>query len=241
MLHEKKALLDQLPPLERVASRQLEAWYDIELAYTSNAIEGNTLTRSETSIVIEKGITVRGKLLKHHEEAVDHFAALRFVRSLVSDPRPLTESDIRQIHALVVARTDNREAGKYSSQQRYVHGSKVEFPSPALIPKLMTEFAEWLGSITFTAEHGIEAHLRLVTILPFSRGNGRTARLLMNLLLMRGGWPPIVIPPENRLTYFENLEIAQSDGGKRAYQDFMFDCLEVSLDQHLGQLGVATT
>ena len=111
-IQEKHGKLTALRPFPEKALKSLEEWYDVELTYTSNALEGNTLTRSETQIVLEKGITVRGKPLKDHEEAVDHFDALRFVRALVDDPRPVTESDVRNIHRLVVARTQNGEAGK---------------------------------------------------------------------------------------------------------------------------------
>lgn len=158
MHHEhgrKKALRDRQLPLSTALLEQLDAWYDIELTYSSNAIEGNTLTRSETAIVIEKGLTVRGKPLKDHEEAVDHFEALRFVRSLALDSRPITEADVRSIHRLVVARTQSREAGMYGSHQRFISESEVKLPSPTEVPLLMAEFCTWLGSAELTHENAI--------------------------------------------------------------------------------------
>jgi Fic family protein len=234
----KKELLDRQRPLSAALLEQLDAGYDIELTYSSNAIEGNTLTRSETAIVIEKGLTVRGKPLKDHEEAVDHFEALRFVRSLALDSRPITEADVRSIHRLVVARTQSREAGKYGSHQRFISGSDVKLPSPTEVPLLMVEFCTWLVSAELTHQNAIEAHLQLVSIHPFSDGNGRTSRLLMNLLLLRGGWPAMVIQPEERTDYIDGLERVQVIGDRADYDQFMLNSLERSLDDYLEKIGV---
>ena len=140
IIEQKKQELDALRPFQGEALQNLEQWYDVELTYTSNALEGNTLTRSETAIVLEKGLTVRGKPLKDHEEAVDHFEALQFIRGLVGDPRPIAENDVRDIHRLVVARTQNGKAGHYSKFPRRISGSSVVLPSPEKIPPLMTDF-----------------------------------------------------------------------------------------------------
>lgn len=233
----KKQQLDTLRPLSAQALASLEAWYDVELTYSSNAIEGNTLTRQETALVIDKGITVRGKPLKDHLEAIDHQDALYFVRGLVKDPRSISEADVRAIHQLVVGRSLREEAGKYSQHQRMVVGSKVTFPPPDQVPALMGAFGQWLRSIEASPETAIEAHLRLVSIHPFSDGNGRTARLLLNLILMRRGYPPIVIGPEARPDYIDSLEAAQL-GDKRAYDAFMQDRLEAGLDHFISFLTV---
>lgn len=235
-INEKKQKLDILRPFSGEVLKNLEDWYDVELTYTSNALEGNTLTRSETAIVLEKGITVRGKSLKDHEEAVDHFDALQFVRGLVGDPRPITEADVRDIHHLVVVRTHNGEAGQYSIHERRIAGSKVKLASPEQIPSLMGEFGQWLSKTKPTPENAIDAHLRLVTIHPFSDGNGRTSRLLMNLELMRGGYPPIIIHPDQRPDYIDSLEQAQLTGNKSAFEGFLLARLEASLDEYLSFL-----
>ena len=129
-----RSRLDALRPLSQDVLAQLEAWYDVELTYTSNAIEGNTLTRQETALVLEKGLTVRGKPLKDHQEAVDHREALRRVRELVEQNRPITEADIRDIHRLVVGSTLKAEAGSYSQHPRRVAGSRVVFPNHTKYP-----------------------------------------------------------------------------------------------------------
>ena len=197
----KKARLDGLRPLAGPSLAALERWYDVELTYTSNAIEGSTLTRSETAVVVEKGITIGGKPLRHHLEALDHMDALLFVRALAGNAEPLREGDVREIHRLVLARSDPDEAGRYSGRERRVLGSTIRFPSPAAIPPLMAEFAEWLADAEPDPGTAFDAHYRLVTIHPFSDGNGRTARLLMNLILFRAGYPPVVIAPEETILW----------------------------------------
>ena len=235
-IRDKKKKLDALRPLSPEALANLDAWYDVELTYTSNAIEGNTLTRQETALVLEKGITVRGKPLKDHQEAVDHFDALRFVRELVREQRPISEADIRDIHRLVVAGTLKDEAGKYSHYPRRIAGSVAVLPNPATVPALMGEFGQWLAQAKAGPENAIQAHLKLVSVHPFSDGNGRTARLLMNLLLMRAGYPPIIIRPEDRAEYLDGLEAFHLREDTVVYDAFMLGRLDVALDDYLGFL-----
>lgn len=233
-IQAKKAQLDALRPLSPSALAQLEAWYDVELTYTSNAIEGNTLTRQETAVVLEKGITVRGKPLKDHQEAVDHLAALQFVREIVRQDRTIGEADVREIHRLVTSGTLKDEAGCYSTQPRRVAGSRVVFPNPAKVPSTMAALGQWLENTPIDCQTALAAHLRLVSIHPFSDGNGRTARLLMNLLLMKVSYPPLVIRPEDRIEYLESIESHQLGQGTEGYQAFMLGRLEAALDDYLG-------
>ena len=235
---EKKAELDRRRPLNSEALASLDAWYDVELIYSSNSLEGNTLTRSETAIVLDKGITVRGKPLKDHLEAIDHRDALIYVRNLAISEDVLRQIDIREIHRLVLARSDPSEAGRYSQRHRSVVGSIVEFPSPAEIDPLMQEFVDWLGGEPVSPAIAIEAHARLVSIHPFSDGNGRTARLLMTLILLRSGYPPIVIRPEDRPDYIDSLEKRQIEGDNTPFENLMLRRLEASLDAYLKAVGV---
>jgi Fic family protein len=145
---QKKAELDRLRPISGPTLAALADWYDVELTYTSNAIEGNTLTRSETAIVLEKGITIGGKPLKDHLEAIGHKDALDYVRALADRTEPLREINVREIHRLVVARVDPNEAGRYSQRQRMIAGSTVMLPSPAEIPALMGDMISRNGSGT---------------------------------------------------------------------------------------------
>lgn len=232
-IEDKKRRLDALRPLTAQSLAVLDAWYDVELTYTSNAIEGNTLTRQETALILEKGLTIGGKPLKDHLEAIDHHEALGYVRLLASRTEALREGDIREIHRLVLARSQPDEAGRYSQRERRILGSTVVLPPPIDIPPLMADFAQWLSQAANTPANAFEAHYRLVSIHPFADGNGRTARLLMNLLLLRGGYPPVVIAPEHRLAYLTALETAQLGGGTESYDRFMAERLDASLTDYL--------
>ncbi|MBV9507391.1 MAG: Fic family protein [Acidobacteriia bacterium] len=233
----KKERLDELRPLSGKALVALEHYYDVELTYTSNAIEGNTLTRVETSIVIEKGITVSSKPLKDHLEAVDHYIALRYVRELAGHTEPLTEGDVRNLHKLVVQRSDAEIAGRYADTVRFTptETGRHTFPSPAEVPALMGDFAAWLGTAPNTPEAAFAAHRRLVDIHPFNDGNGRTARLLMNLILIRGGYPPVAVRPEDRLEYIRSL--AQEQAGQGADSShLLYKQLDATLGEYLSAL-----
>jgi Fic family protein len=232
-IDQKKQLLDAQRPLAAGSIRNLDAWYDVELTYTSNAIEGNTLTRSETALVLEKGLTVRGKQLKDHLEAVDHKEALDYVRQLAQSSEPLREQDVKAIHQLVLSRSNKEEAGRYSPYDRSILGSTVTFPAPSELAPLMQEFGQWLSTQDNTPQTAFEAHARLVSIHPFSDGNGRTARLLMNLVLIRGGYPPAVVLPEDKPDYIDSLEKLQLSGEGADFQNFMGAQLLKSLDRYL--------
>ena len=197
---------------------------------------GNTLTRSETAIVLEKGITIGGKPLRDHLEALGHRDALGFVRTLARAGEKVREIDIREIHRLIMTRLDPDEAGRYSTHQRTIAGSALLLPSPAEIPPLMGDFAAWLGTAEAGPETAFEAHLRLVTIQPFSDGNGRAARLLMNLLLLQAGYPPVVIGPEHRAAYIDALQAMQLRNDPEPCRRFIAERLEASLDHHIEML-----
>ena len=235
-IEQKKQKLETLRPLTSKSLKALSDWYDVEIVFSSNAIEGNTLTRNETAIVIEKGITVRGKPLKDHLEAIDHKDALDFVKALAKKQQPLIEHDIRQIHKLILARSNPAEAGKYSQYQRQIAGSKVVLPEPIEIPALMKDFMTWLGNAAMIPTTAFEAHLKLVAIHPFTDGNGRTARLLMNLILFRIGYPPVVIEPELRADYIDTLELYHTENDKSACNLFLADRLNESLTRYLEAL-----
>jgi Fic family protein len=190
----------------------------------------------ETAIVLEKGITVSGKPLKDHLEAIGHKEAIDYIRLLAGKQEPIREGDIRSIHKLVLGRTSSDDAGAYSSHQRAIAGSLVRFPSPAEIGPMMRDFAGWLGKTASGYKQAFEAHYRLVSIHPFSDGNGRTARLLMNLMLMRGGYSPVVIGPEDRLAYLSALETKQLGLDAAPYQQFMENRLLVSLTSYVEQI-----
>ncbi len=235
-IEQKKAQLDRLRPLSGGALAQLQKYYDVELTYTSNAIEGNTLTRRETAEVIEHGITVGGKPLRDHLEAVDHYEAVQWMRELAAQATPLGENTVCELHRRIVARSQPAVAGVYSPHPRRIAGSPVIFPNPFRIPQLMEEFGAWLSSAPSTPEGAFEGHFRLTAIHAFSDGNGRTARLLMNLMLIRGGYPPVAVRPEDRKTYLDALELGSLAGDLRPFQSFMHERLDATLGEYLGAL-----
>src|SRR5579863_2705475 len=135
----KKARLDTLRPLSAEALANLEHYYDVELTWSSNAIEGNTLSPVETTLVIEQGVTVGGKPLKDHLEALDHYDAIRYVRELARAGTRITEADVRNLHSLVVKRSGPDIAGRYANLPRYVRSDtrRFAFPAAVEIPSLM--------------------------------------------------------------------------------------------------------
>jgi Fic family protein len=236
----KKAELDRLRGRRSDGLTGLEHTQDIELTYTSNAIEGNTLTAVETTLVIENGITIGGKPLKDHLEAVDHFGALQYVRELARQTGPLTEADVRNLHRLVMLRSDPEQAGQYASTVRYVltdtPPGRHYFPTPAEIPGRMDDFAIWLRTAPSTPQTAFDAHRELVGIHPFQDGNGRTGRLLMNLILLRGGYPAIAVRPEDRIVYLDTLQQAQASGSPAAFNRLLYERLDATLEEHLSAL-----
>jgi Fic family protein len=235
-LTRAKEELDRLPPLCPRALRALADWYEIELTYTSNASEGSTLTRSETALVLEKGSEIAGKPLKDQLEALAHREAWHFIRILAAAGGPVREGDIREVHRLISVRTDPEEAGRYARDQRIYPGSSLELPTPAEIPALMEKFAVWLAAAPGGPEIAFAAHARLLAIHPFTGGNGRIARLLMNLLLIRADCPPLVIAPEHRAAYIDALRALQLHNDPAPHRDFMTERLAASLDRHLAML-----
>ncbi len=231
---EKKAELDRLRPLAPRGLTNLEHVHDLEITYTSNAIEGNTLTASETMLVIEQGITIGGKPLRDHMEAIDHFEAIRYVRALARRGTPLTEMDVRALHGLAMKRSGPDIAGRYADQGRFVltDAGRHAFPPPAEVPASMGDFAAWLSPAPDMPATAFAAHRRLANIHPFNDGNGRTARLLMNLVLLRGGYPPIAVRPEDRRAYIGALQQPQPE----RFDRLLYARLDSTLDEYLSAL-----
>ena len=225
----KKAELDALLRRAPHGVGNLQRSHDLELTYTSNAIEGNTLTAVETTLVIEQGIAIGGKPLRDHLEAVDHFDALGYVRAIAREGRPVAEMDVRNLHRLVIQRSAPDMAGRYADQGRFVltDAGRVEFPSPAEVPALMADLSGWLGAAPDTPETAFAAHRELVGIHPFNDGNGRTARLLMNLVLI------VAVRPVDRAAYLGALQQAQAGAGGGEFDRLLFTRLDATLDEYV--------
>jgi len=238
ILEEKKKRLDSFRPFSPDLTTNLREWFKIELTYTSNAIEGNTLSRAETALVLEKGITVDGKTLQEHLEAVNHAQAFDWIMQRINTTQQdLTERTILELHQLILQKVDDTNAGRYRTVPVRIAGSTVIMPNAMKVPELMEEFVSWLQT---TKDNplilAVDAHLKLVSIHPFVDGNGRTARLLMNLLLMQVGYPPAIIQKEERKQYISSIEKAQLGGSLADYYALMYEAVNRSLDIYLAAL-----
>jgi len=243
-LSQKKQALDRYQPLVPELVANLNDWLRVELTYTSNAIEGNTLTRQETALVVDKGVGIEGKSLKEVLEASGHAKAFDYIEQFVSGNRKdITEKTILEIHERILGSIDSTNAGHYRSVPVRIAGSRAVMPNYLKVPDLMADFASWLGSTN--PDHPVkiaaDAHFKLVSIHPFVDGNGRTARLLMNLLLMQAGYPPAIIRPEDRSAYISALETAQTDGSMDGYYECVFAAVSRSLDIYLEAGGEAVS
>jgi len=238
-LDEKRQKLDKFRPLPPALVQNLDEWFRVELTYTSNAIEGNTLTRSETALVVEKGITVKGKTLSEHLEAINHAEAIDYIKGLVGKRRQeMTKDDLLNIHRLILQKINDPCAGKYREVDVELAGIDFELPSHYQVPPLMEEFLAWL--VSDNSDHPVkiaaDAHLKLVTIHPFVDGNGRTARLLMDLLLLQQGYPPALIRKEDRNDYIDSIGLAQQLQDFDFYYEVISHAVERSLDVYLKAL-----
>ncbi|MEK7514094.1 MAG: Fic family protein [Patescibacteria group bacterium] len=234
VLTHKKQQLDQLKPLSSALVKNLGDWLRIELTYASNAIEGNALSRQETAQVVEKGLTISGKTLTEHQEAINHASAWELVKQLAGETRKISETDILAIHRLILNNIDNQNAGRYRSVPVRISGSTVILPNPLKVPELMEKLVNWLKSAKgHSVKLAAEAHYQLVSIHPFTDGNGRTARLLMNLILLKAGYPAAIIKKEERLKYLNSLETAQLGGSLDDYYDLIYAAVDQSLDIYL--------
>ena len=217
---KKKEQLDAARPLPKHTLRTLQEKLFLEWTYNSNAIEGNTLTLNETKVVLE-GITVGGKTLREHLEVINHQEAILFVEEIVKDEEPLSEWQIKNIHRLVLKGIDDPNAGVYRDEQLFISGAKHVPPAAVLIPEKMEDMINWYkneGSHLNAIERGVMLHAIFVGIHPFIDGNGRTARLLLNLELMKDRYPPVIIKVDNRLAYYEALDKAYTT---KDYEDFI--------------------
>jgi len=215
---------------------------DIEYTYNSNRIEGNTLTLRETDLVINKGLTIGGKSMREHLEAVNHYEAIALIKEFVTADNMLNENIIKDIHSLVLRGIDRENAGKYRSVPVAISGSRHEPPQPWQVPKLMEDLNFWiqeeaenLHPVIFAAE----IHERIATIHPFIDGNGRTARLLMNLILLQNGYTIANISgdTESRLAYYSGLEKCNLNQDKTDFMVLITEHVYDSMEKLVRKLG----
>lgn len=208
-----KKAIQAARPLKPEELKELDAYFKIGLTYSSNAIEGNTLTISETKVLLEDGLTAGGKPLKDSLEAIGHAKAYDFMLQIVRENLfELTEQTILELHRLFYEGIDKQNAGKYRDISVYITGTDYLPPEPEQVPQLMNDYVNQVNQVAGKM-HPIElaalAHKWLVDIHPFVDGNGRTARLLMNLFLIHHGYGIVSIPPVLRQEYIDALRLSQ--------------------------------
>lgn len=234
-IESKKAQLDALRPLPAAVVNRLREQILVEWIYNSNAIEGSTITLQETRLILETGLTIGGKTLREHFEVTNHRDAIFYVEKLVADQEKLTPFHVRQIHKLVLSQIDDTSAGNYRTTQVQIAGARHVPPEAWEIPAQMTEWGKWLTKAEKSMHPVVLAalaHHRLVEIHPFMDGNGRTARLVMNLILMQKGYPPTVILRTDRQSYYRVLSLAD-DGKEKSLINFVGRAVERSLTLYL--------
>lgn len=241
-LDELKLKLDSFRPLNPYIVKNLHEDLVLRWTYHSNAIEGNTLTLKETKVALE-GITIGGKTLREHFEAINHKDAILFMEDLSQKEERLSEYSIKQIHSLILKNIDDENKGKYRTTNVIISGAEHKPPQSFEVQSKMQEFIKKYNE-NITKLHPIElasfVHIEFVKIHPFIDGNGRTSRLLMNLELIKAGFPPVVIKLEDRLEYYKALDIANNENDYKPFLELMKKVVEKSFEPYFYVLDVKT-
>lgn len=202
-----KSILDGYRPFSDHVVKQLKDYYRIGLTYTSNAIEGNTLTESETKVIIEDGITIGGKSLREHYEVIGHAKAYDHIYTLMD--KPISEEDILFLHKLFFQQIDFENAGRYRQKNVIITGTDYLPPDHRKVPELMKKYIANLNTNVedkHILEQASDLHAKFELIHPFTDGNGRIGRLLLSILTMKNGYCPMIIPPIRRAEYITAMQ-----------------------------------
>jgi Fic family protein len=233
-IDEMKTRINGFRPLGHHMLKQIREYFRIGFTYASNALEGNSLTETETKIVIEDGITIGGKPLRDHYEAIGHSEAYDYLLGMAKK-KEITENQIKKLHRAFFHRIAARQAGKYRRQKVLISGTDFIPPPPSIIPMLMADFMARIPQLRAT-RHPVEfaaiLHKEFVTIHPFIDGNGRVARLLMNLALIQSGYPIAIVPPILRKKYLDTLDKTHR-GDDRPFIDFIAGVCYESTKEYL--------
>jgi len=241
ILKEIDILKDKLDTYRKFDSYKIKQALELEYTFESNRIEGNTMTLRETDMVINEGLTISGKSMREHLEAINHQEAIGFIKDLMQKNNTLNERDLLSIHNLILRGIIPEDAGRYRKVQVMIQGSSHMPPQPLMVAQEMEEYFIWY-EINKNKLHPIilaaEMHERLVTIHPFIDGNGRTSRLIMNLILMQKGYLIANIKGdyENRMQYYQSLEKAQTKKDKEDFLLFIAQIEKESLERYISIL-----
>lgn len=242
LLNEVNVLKEQLStlrPLPEEALRKIQDALDIEYTYESNRIEGNTLTLQETALVVNEGVTISGKSMREHLEAINHTEAINYIKDIAKQDIEISERTIKEIHALILHGIDRENAGRYRTVPVMISGSTHMPPQPYLIEKLMEDFMLRFRQMEEEKVHPVLVaaylHDELVRIHPFIDGNGRTSRLLMNLYLLRHGYVIITLKGSNdaKLNYYRALEKSHTEQLPEDFQKLVVEAEIAALRKYL--------
>lgn len=238
-----KARLSGLRPLPAEALKKIEEAFAIEYTYESNRIEGNTLTLQETELVVNEGVTIAGKSMREHLEAINHAEAIDYIKDFAKNGIEISERTIKEIHALVLHGINRENAGRYRSVPVMISGSTHVPPQPYLLEKQMEDFIIKFREMEAEKVHPVLIaaflHDELVRIHPFIDGNGRTSRLLMNLYLLRNGFTLVALKGNNeeKISYYKALEASHTENNPLDFQKVVAEAEITSLKRYLSVLG----
>lgn len=242
LLKEVDVLQEQLStlrPLPEEALKKIQDALDIEYTYESNRIEGNTLTLQETALVVNEGVTISGKSMREHLEAINHTEAISYVKDIAKQDIEISERTIKEIHALILHGIDRENAGRYRTVPVMISGSTHMPPQPYLIEKQMEDFVIRFKQMEEEKVHPVLVaaylHDELVRIHPFIDGNGRTSRLLMNLYLLRNGYVIITLKGSNdaKVSYYMALEKSHTEHLPEDFQKLVVEAEITALQKYL--------
>jgi Fic family protein len=242
ILKEIDVLKSKLDTYRQFDSYRITQALELEYTFESNRIEGNTMTLRETDMVINEGLTISGKSMREHLEAINHQEAIGFIKDLMQRNVSLNERDLLSIHNLILRGIIPEDAGRYRKVQVMIKGSSHMPPQPYMVAKEMEDYFIWYET-NKNKLHPIilagEMHERLVTIHPFIDGNGRTSRLVMNLILLQKGYIIANIKGdyESRMQYYQTLETAQTKNNKEDFLLFIAQIEKENLERYIGIIG----
>lgn len=240
-LKELDALRDQwskVKGIQGIRKEKMQEYFSMKYTHQSNKIEGNTLTLSETTVVIKDGMTIAGKSVHDHLEAINHAEAIHLLYDLVGLKESFTKYNLLQLHGLILRGINSRDAGRYRNVQVRISGAEHVPPQPYLVDKMMEDYFAYYRMHSRSIHPVIlaaEMHERLVTIHPFIDGNGRTARLVMNLVLLTHGFPIAILKGDNtdRQRYYDALAAVQMDDDPTAFYSLIIEALTESIREHI--------
>lgn len=242
ILEEIDFLKTKLDQFRHFDSYRIAQALELEYTFESNRIEGNTMTLRETDLVINEGLTISGKSMREHLEVINHQEAIAYIKHLMDKNTNLNEREVLSIHNLILRGINPEDAGRYRKVQVMIKGSSYMPPQPFMVSKEMEDYFIWYET-NKNALHPIvlaaELHERLVTIHPFIDGNGRTSRLVMNLILLQNGYVIANIKGDydSRMRYYNALETAQTKNNKEDFLLFIAQIEKESLERYLEIIG----